>query len=160
MSYGNNITTSIFGRRFGLQALSSAVSGSARAGETPDMLLGAEALKQGVNTGSTSRNLPAYGISRVVGTSADSSSVFTLDPPIPGVEVNLYFPSTGNTACYVKTANSEIIHSTLGSSQTVIKSTIGGLCKLVGITTAIWGALGITSGTSSQAGGFTLSTTT
>lgn len=158
MPYGSNLNTTIFGRRLGLQKLSTNQSGGRAERE---YLAGPETLRLGVTTSeSTGTNILPDGVSHVVGTSADSSSVFTLDPPVPGVEKLLYFGSTGNTACYVKTKNSEVIHSTLGSSHTVIKSTIGGLCRLVGVTTAIWAALGITSGTSSQAGGFSLTTTT
>jgi hypothetical protein len=159
MSFNNKILTSLFGRRVGLQRMSTAESGGSRG--TQEYLVGPEALRPNVSTAeTTSTNLHPFGVSHVRGTSADSSSVFTLDPPIPGVEKTLYFPSTGNTACYVKTANSETIHTTLGSSHTTIKSTIGGMCRLVGVTTAIWAALDITSGTSSQAGGFTVSTST
>jgi len=159
MAFANKILTSLHGRRFGLQRMSTAETGGSRGAK--EFLVGPEALRLDNSTAeTTSVNLHPYGISHVKGTSADSSSVFTLDPPIPGVEKTLYFPSTGNTACYVKTANSETIQTTLGSSQTTIKSTIGGMCRLVGVTTAIWAGLGITSGTSSNAGGFALTTST
>lgn len=158
MAYGNKITTSKHGRRLGLQRMSTAETG----GRLPtEFLVGPDDFRQGVSTAeTTSSNLQAFGVSRVAGTSADSSSVFTLDPPIPGVVKTLFFPSTGNTACYVKTANAETIQTTLGSSHTTIKSTIGGVCQLVGVTTALWAGIGITSGTSSNAGGFALTTST
>jgi len=158
MAYSNNITMSLHGLRLGLQMLTTARHGGRVAHE---YLVGPEAFRLGVTTNeSTGTNILPHGISHVVGTSADSSSVFTLDPPVPGVEKVLYFNSTGNTACYVKTKNSETIHTTIGSSHTTIKSTIGGMCRLVGVTTAIWAGIGITSGTSSNAGGFTLTTST
>jgi len=148
MSYGNNINTSIRGRRLGLQMLSTAQSGGSRGMQ--EYLVGPEALRGGVATSeSTATNLHPFGISHVLGTSAASSSVFTLDPPVPGVEKTLYFGSTGDIGCYVKTANDETIHTTLGSSHTTIKSTIGGVCKLIGVSTSVWAGLGITSGTSS-----------
>jgi len=157
MAYSNNINTSIHGRRLGLQIQSTGQHGGRAQHE---YLVGPDDFRRGVTTNeSTGTNLLPHGISHVVGTSADSSSVFTLDPPVPGVEKVLYFNSTGNTACYVKTKNSETIHTTIGSSHTTIKSTIGGVCRLVGVTTAIWAAA-ITSGTSSNAGGFTLTTST
>ena len=158
MAFRNKILTSLHGRRFGLQRMTTAETGGA---DDAEFLVGPEALRMGVTTAeTTAANLQAFGVSQVRGSSADSSSVFTLDPPIPGVTKTLHFPSTGNTACYVKTANSETIQTTLGSSQTTIKSTIGGVCQLIGITTALWAGLNLTSGTSSQAGGFTLSTST
>lgn len=159
MAYNSNITTTLKGRRLGLQLLSTSYTGGSRGAQ--EFLVGPDDFRVGVTTNeSTATNFKAHGVSHVRGTSADSSSVFTLDPPIPGVEKTLYFNSTGNTACYVKTANSEVIHTTLGSSHTVIKSTIGGICRLVGVTTAIWAALNITSGTSVAAGGFALTTST
>jgi hypothetical protein len=86
--------------------------------------------------------------------------VFTLDPPIPGVRKTLFFGSTGDIGVYVKTANSETLQSTLGTSFTTVKSTVAGVLELIGVTTAIWGMLGLTSGTSSQASGFALTTST
>lgn len=158
MSYGNNIITSLFGRRLGLQPMSSAASGSGRTGETPDFLIGAEAVRMGVNAATTARNLPAYGVSNIAGTSALSSSVYTLDPPIPGVPVYLNFNSSANAPAYVKTANGETIVSSQGTTFSVIKSTNGaanGVLGLIGISTSVWGALsGISSAT------FALSTTT
>lgn len=158
MAYRNSVHTTIHGTRLGLQKVTTAQHGGRLERE---YLVGAETLRHGVTTSeSTGTNLLADGFSHVRGTSADSSSVFVLDPPIPGVEKTLYFNSTGNTACYVRTKNSEVIHTTLGSSHTTLKSTIGGVARLIGVTTGIWAGIGITSGTSSNAGGFTLTTST
>lgn len=159
MAFKDKYTTSVHGRRLGLQAMTTPVTGGSHG--TVDFLVGPEAVRMGLTTSpSTSTNLKAYGVADIVGTSADSSSVFTIDPPIPGVPVFLYFRSTGNTACYVKTANDETIHSTIGSSHTTIKSTVGGVVQLVGLTTAKWAAIGLTSGTSSNSGGFAPTTST
>lgn len=139
MSWARNIITTIFGNRLGLQPLSSAVSGSGRTGATPDVLLGPEDLKLGVTTAeTTATNLAAWGVSYL--TSAASSGVYTLDPPIPGVRKKLVFGTTGATI-YVKTANSETFMSTLGTSLTVAKSTQNcfAMLDLVGLTTAQWG---------------------
>lgn len=158
MSYGINIITSIFGRRLGLQPMSSAQSGSGRSGETPDFLVGPESLRMGITTGTTARNLPAYGVSNVGGTSASSSAVYTLDPPIPGVPVYLNFNSSGNGPSYVKTANGELITSSQGTTFSVIKSTNGaanGVLGLIGVSTSVYAAL---SGLSTAT--FSLSTTT
>lgn len=154
----NRLVTTIFGRRLGLTPLSSAQSGSGRAGEVPDLLVGPEVLQNGINAGSTARNLPAYGVSNISGTSAASSSVYTLDPPIPGVMAWLNFNSSANAPAYVKTANGETIVSSQGTTMSVIKSTNGaanGLLGLMGITTSVWSALaGLSSAT------FAFSTTT
>ena len=157
-NYANNILTSIYGRRLGLQRMTSSIHGGSGDRE---LLVGPDAFRLPNTTGeTTATDAKAYGISMFSGSSAASSSVFTLEPPIPGVEKLLYFPSTGDKNCYVKTKNSEVIHSTRGSSFTVIQSTIGGILRLVGVTTAIWAAPGLSSGTSSQNPGFALTTTT
>jgi len=158
MSYNSEILTSIYGRRIGLQIVSTAKSG----GIAPvELLVGPEALRLGITTAeSTGTNVKAWGVSFLPGTSAASSSVYTLDPPIPGVQKTIVWPSTGDIGTYLKTANSETIKSTVGSSFTVIKSTAGGRLDLIGGTTAIWYAMGLTSGTTSNASGFSLTTTT
>jgi len=154
----NNGFMSIKGRRLGLQRVTSGSHGGRKDAE---FLLGPDSIRHGVSTAeSTATNILPYGVSHILGSSAASSSVFTLDPPIPGVEKTLYFGSTGNIGCYVKTKNGETIHSTIGSSHTTIKSTIGGVCRLIGVTTAVWAGIGLTSGTSSNNGGFALTTST
>lgn len=157
-NYFQKVITSIKGNRLGLSILSSGETGTSKKLE---FLVGPDALRWGNTTAeTTSTNLSAVGLSRVDGSSAASSSVFTLDPPIPGIEKLIYFGSTGDKNCYVKTANSETLHSSRGSSFTTVQSTIGGCLRLVGVTTAIWGAPGLTSGTSSQSPGFALTTST
>ena len=157
MSWADKITTSVLGRRLGLQTMSSVATGGSAAGE---FAVGPEDVRLGVTTAeSTATNLKAWGLSNCHGTSAASSSVYTLDPPIPGVRKYLAFDSTAN-GVYVKTANNETFLSTVGSSFTTIKSTAGGCLQLLGLTTAIWLAFDLTSGTSSNASGYGLSTST
>lgn len=152
---------SLFGRRFGIQQMSSNVSGSNRAGLVPDMLIGPEALRLGVTTAeSTGTAVMAWGISVLPGTSAASSAVYVLDPPIPGVGKTIH-GGTANGPVYFRTLNSETFLSSMGSTFTTIKiSSIGGAIQLLGLTTAVWLALNLTSGTSSQASGFGATTST
>lgn len=161
MSYtsGNqNLVTSIFGRRLGLQLLSTNLSGASKVFEA---LIGPEAVRMGVTTGETTgTNLPPYGVSNMNGTSAGSSSVYVLDPPVPGFRKLLAFASSANGNAYVRTANSETIQTTFGSSFTTIKCTGNGIAELVAVTTAIWMALNITSGTTSNGAGMTMTTST
>ena len=83
----------------------------------------------------------------------------TLDPPVPGVRKTI-MASTRQKA-YVKTANSETIHTTQSSSGTVVAcSSAGGAFELIGFTTAIWLGIGLTSGTSAKSGTFIVSTST
>lgn len=158
MAYNSNITTSLYGRRFGLQKMFTSQSGG-RAEQ--EFLVGPDDFRVGVTTSeSTASNVLASGISELPGTSAGSSAVYTIDPPIPGVR-KLVFCTTANGPVYLKTKNSETFTTTLGSTFTTIKaSSLGGVFELIGKTTAVWGVLGITSGTSSQASGYGLTTST
>lgn len=153
MAHGSNITTSIFGRRLGLQNMSTVQTGSGRGAR--EYMVGPEAFRVGVTTAeSTSSNLPPDGVSFL--TSSVSSGVYTLDPPVPGVEKVLHFGTSGATV-YVKTAGGETFESSLGSSFTVFKSTqnVKGTVRLMGLTTSLWG---LAPGLSSAS--FALSTTT
>ena len=155
MSFADKIITSLFGRRFGLQPMSSNMSGSGRTGEIPDFLVGPEALRMRASTAeTTASNLPAYGVSML--TSAASSGVYTLDPPIPGVMKFITNQTTGAT-WYLKTANGETFQSSQGTTFSVLKSTqnVAGMLSLVGLTTSVWG---MQSGVSTAT--FVLSTTT
>lgn len=145
MSYGNNITKSLFGRQIGLQTMEQAQSGGTRGAF--DLLVGPEDIRKGVSTGeSTGTNLAAYGVSRVFGTSAASTPVYTLDAPVPGVRKGIHFAST-DSAIYVKTASGCAISGTsLGATgATAIRSSGGGYAELIGLTTALWGAANVSS---------------
>ena len=144
MPYNANIITSIWGRRIGLQQMTSAQTG----GLPSEHLVGPESFRERVTTAETTgTTVPAYGISFLAGTSAASSSVYVLQPPIPGVRKTVVF-SSANTPMYLKTANGETFRTTADSTiATVILSTLTGCCvDLVGLTTAMWGLL--TNGTS------------
>jgi len=142
-SYNSSILTSVYGRRLGLQPMSSGQSGSPGNAE---FLVGPDAARVATSTAeTTSTQMKAYGISYIVGTSAASTPVYTLAPPIPGVKKGLFFGST-DSALYVKTANGEYIYgSSMGSSATTIRSSGGGFVELIGVTTAIWATGGISS---------------
>jgi hypothetical protein len=159
MAWNQYIGTSIHGTRMGLQFMSTAFSGGSRGSQ--EYLVGPAALRVGVTTAeSTAVNLHPHGVSHLPGTSVGSSAVYTLDPPVPGVIKTIY-GSSENGPIYVKTANNETIKTTLGTTFTTVKiSTLGGGFQLMGLTTAIWIGLGLTSGTSSQASGFGQTTST
>lgn len=158
MAFNSKILTSIFGRRLGLQRMSSSETGGAGVSE---FLVGPDDYRVGVSTAeTTSVTLNAHGVSVNLGTSAGSSAVYTLEPPIPGVR-KVISGSTANGPVFIKTANAETIISTLGSTHTTVKiSTLGGAFELIGLSTSQWLALGLTSGTSSNASGFALTTST
>ena len=141
MSFNAQVGPSLYGRRFGLQLMSTAATG----GRVPtDFLVGPEDLRRGVTTAETTGvNVPAWGVSFLNGTSAASSSVYVLEPPIPGVRKTIVF-SSANTPQYLRTVNAETFRTSADSTiATVISSTLtGAVIELIGLTTAIWGFLG------------------
>lgn len=150
MSYNTGpMLPSLYGRRIGLLPMSSAQSGTGRTGlGAVDFIVGPEDLRRGVTTNETTGvNVPAWGVSFLNGTTAASSSVYVLDPPIPGVRKTIVF-SSANTPMYLRTANAETFRTSADSTiATVISSTLtGAVVELIGITTGIWGLL--TNGTS------------
>ena len=145
MAYADKILPSIYGRRLGLQSMSTNETGGSRG--TVEFLVGPEGLRDGVTTGeSTGTNLKAWGASRVFGTSAASTPVYTIDPPIPGVSKSIYFAST-DSALYVKGASGVSFAGTSfgATGATAIRSAGGGFVHLIGLTTALYGAVNVSS---------------
>jgi hypothetical protein len=157
MAFQTKYTTSVHGRRMGLQRMSTVETGASK---PYDFVVGPEAVRAGVTSETTATDLQAFGISRLAGTSAASSAVYTLEPPIPGVRKTLINESSANGPMYIKTKNSETFNTTAGTSFTTIKTSAGGSFELVGVTTAVWAGIGLTTGTSSNASGFVFSTST
>ena len=152
MAYQDKIITSLYGRRLGLQTMTTAQHGGRLAAAFlvgPDVGVrqptgsanGASSAGETTGTG-----VVAWGVSFINGTSAASSSVYVLDPPIPGVRKTLVF-SSANTPQYVRTKNAETFRTSADSTiATVISSTLTGcVVDLVGLTTALWGLM--TNGT-------------
>ena len=148
MAYGNNILTSIFGRRLGLQRVSSSESG----GSQDEFLVGPDDFRVGVTTAeSTATNLKPFGYSIDLGTSAASSAVYTLEPPIPGVR-KVLASSTANGPVYVNLSNAQVTSSAGSTHSTVKLSTLGHPVELVGATTDTWLTFATTSAGHSFAG--------
>lgn len=146
MAYEDKIITSLYGRRLGLQTLTTAINGGRREAK---LLVGPDAgVRENVTTAeATGTAVLAHGVSFLAGTSAASSSVYVLDPPIPGVRKTVVF-SSANTPMYLRTKNAETFRTSADSTiATVILSTLtGATVELIGLTTAMWGLL--TNGTS------------
>lgn len=134
MAYNSKILTSIFGRRLGLQRLTTGESGGSR----DEFLVGPDDFRVGVTTNeSTGTNLKPFGYSINLGTSAGSSAVYNLEPPVPGVRKTLA-SSTANGPVYVNTLNA-LVQSSAGSTHATVKlSTLGNPVELIGATTALW----------------------
>lgn len=137
--------TSIYGRRLGLQALSSGQSGGSKG--AMEFLVGPDAMRDPVSTAETTGTpINASGLTILVGTSVASTPVFTLAPPIPGVKKRISFGST-DSALYLKMSSGVAIAGTsLGNTgATAIRSSGGGYVELEGLTTALFGALNVSS---------------
>lgn len=160
MAYSGFQTVSLHGRRLGLQLMSTSVTGSGIPGEVQDFLVGAGDIRKATTTAdTTSKNLNAHGQAYLQGTSAGSSSVYTLDPPIPGVH-KVIAVAPNITPVYIKLMNqaTEGILTTAGSTFTVIKcSSAGGSIEMVALTTALWTSADLTT---AAGNGFSMSTTT
>lgn len=164
MAYGSNINTSLYGRRFGLQQMTTNQTGTGLAGRQPEFLVGPEDIRKEVTTGdSTATSLKAYGISYLstsIVTGTDATSVFRMDPPIPGVEKTIIWGSTtiGTMATKIWVTISTgtgNFQTSGGSSFSCVASSAGAVLKLVGITTAIYATV---AGATLQ--GFSYTTTT
>jgi hypothetical protein len=144
MGFASKILTSIHGRALGIQALSSAESGSGNG--TQRFLVGEVAdIRRDVSTAeTTSVNLKAHGVSHLgtTSTGTGSSAVYHLDPPIPGVKKTIVMScGASDGPVYIATVSSETISSTAGSTYTVMKFSTRGVIELMGITTARWFAM-------------------
>ncbi len=163
MPYQTFITTTLFGRRFGLQTMTTNQSGAGLAGRQPEFLVGPEDIRKEVTTAdSTATSLKAWGNSVLsTGLSADATAVFRLDPPIPGVEKTIVWLSTtigtmsAKIFATISTGNGGGFQTSGGSSFSCVASSAGAVLRLIGLTTSLYG---VVNGTT--ASGFTFSTTT
>jgi len=163
MAYQDKITTTIFGRRLGLQQLSSSQSGTGVAGRLPDLLVGAEAVRGAATTNdSTASSMTPYGVSYLTtGLSADATAVFRLDPPIPGVEKTIVWASTtvgtmgSKIFATISTGGGAGFQTSNGSSFTCVASSNGNVLRLMGVTTGLYAVINGTT-----ASGFAFPTTT
>jgi hypothetical protein len=138
-----NITTSIHGKRLGLNMVSTGVSGGTKPSE---FLVGPDDFRRNVVTASTDANIPAYGVS-LLSTSTTASStntIFTIDPPIVGVKKTLWWSSTNSaTNAVILVTTGAVFHSSCSSSATKLGSSanFGGTIELIGLTTSMYGII-------------------
>lgn len=134
MAFNDKFTTSVRGRRLGLQIMSTVQTGGTRGPN--EFLVGPDSFRSLVSTAeTTSTNIRSHGMSYLPASSVGSSQVFTLDPPIPGVSKTVYNSTTATA--FIKTG--VLILSTAGSTQAVIQlPAAGASITLTGATTALW----------------------
>lgn len=145
MPYNSSILPSIYGRRVGLQELSSGQSGGSKG--PGEFLVGPEDIRIGVTTNETTGTpINAWGLSNLIGTSVASTPVYSISPPIPGIRKTVNFGST-DSALYLKAASGVSFSGTsLGSTgATVIRSSGGGCVDLMGVSTSVFAVLSVSS---------------
>lgn len=166
MAYNNLINTSIFGRRLGLQKLSSAQSGGSY-GFT-EVLVGPDAFRGAATTAEVAApaasgvasNMRAMGISVIGGSTIGGTYTYPLDPPIPGLRKFIAQSST-DAKVLIRLASSALgsapnLLTSAGSTfNTITLSSQTGSVELIGLTTALWG---IVNGSTLTGNSFTTST--
>ena len=139
MPYNRKITTTVHGSRLGLVVPSTNETGGAGKLE---YVGGPDFFRQGGSTSdSTGTDLRPWGYHYLATSSAGSSQVYTIEPPIPGAGLVTIAGGTASEV-YLKSKNSETFITSGGSSFTTINpSSLGFTIGLVAITTAVWGVL-------------------
>lgn len=154
MPYQDDDFFSVYGRRLGLQRPSTNQTGGAAA----EYLVGPNAgvRVSGSSAASTATDLrPFGGMYYLPTSSAGSSQVYTIEPPVPGLPPTWISGSTASEV-YLKTKNSETLVTSGGSSFTTINPSSLGFCiGLVAITTAVYGVI---NGTTAAGHAYTTST--
>ena len=163
MAWNSNILTNLFGRRVGLQPVSTNAMGASVGGA--DLLAGPEDIRMGVSTAeTTAAAIKAYGITLLTSAqTAATGAVVRLDPPIPGVRKTISIQSTAtavaSTIQWIITSSTgggaPFIGSTWSSSFTVLASSTPVLIQLMGGTTGQW----LMFNSSGQFGGAATTTT-
>ncbi len=134
-------TTNLYGRRFGLQALSSGQTGAARG--PVDFLVGGKLggvrhEVQAATSDTTGTNITGWGVTTVDTTTNDG---WLLDNPIAGVEKVIHTGSTSTGIRTIKRKDSTFaIQTSANSSSVTIAAQGGGLTlTLIGISSALYG---------------------
>lgn len=155
-----SLVTTLFGRRLGIAGMSTNQTGGLL---QADFLVGAEDVQKLSSTADTTTNgLRAFGVSLLTtGLSVDTTSVFRLDPPIPGVEKTIVWGSTtvgtmgSKIFVTISTGNGGGFQTSNGSSFSCVASSNGNVLRLMGLTTAIYAVVNGSTGS-----GFGYTTTT
>ena len=148
---GYKPTTSLYGRRFGLQALSSAQTGARRIPVdflVGDNLGGFRQELQTATSDTTGTNIKGWGITSVDTTTDDT---WLLDNPIKGVTKMIWTGSTSTGIRTIKRKDSTFaIQSSAASTLTTIIAQGGGLMlTLLGLSSALYCVISRPTGFSS-----------
>jgi|SRR3972149_6085296 len=138
LGFKDGYLTSLFGRRLGLQALSSGQTG----GKKMEFLVNPDALRQELVTETTGINLSAAGVSYLTtGGATTTNGFFVIDPPVPGVRKTIVWGSTNtatNGLALWASTGTQFVTSATSAAQLTSSSNWPGIIELIGITTAKW----------------------
>lgn len=144
----NQILTSLFGRRLGLEPGNSSET-------QPDFLAGVRGFRNvigGFSSGgstitstSVASPIPAYGVTVVGATAASATTAYNLAAPIPGVRKVLFNPTTGQAVIGTTDGGAFLcasgsVTSTFGVITMAPK---GASVELIGLSTALWGVIDV-----------------
>jgi hypothetical protein len=122
----------------GIQSLSSAESGGGNgnqfflAGQVADIRLDVTTAE------TTATNLKAHGVSWLGTTSTGNGTVYTLDPPIPGITKHIALTcGASDGPVYIKTGG-PTIETSAGSTYQTIKLSTRQYCELLAVSTGRW----------------------
>ncbi len=146
----NQYLTQIHGRRLALDPndylvgprdLRLQVSGFSSGGST-------------VTSTSVASNIDPFGYTVVGATGASATTAYTLAAPVPGVRKVIFNPTTGGVTVLTSAAGALIITtgsitSTFGQFSMAAK---GAYVELVGLSTALWGVMGVSQISTGGAG--------
>jgi hypothetical protein len=112
-----------------------------------EFLVGPDASRSEVVAASSATNIKAFGVSLLATstTAASTNTIFTIDPPIPGVRKTLNWSSTNSaTNAVILVTTGAVFQSSAHSSATKLGSSAnyGGTMELMGLTTSIYAILG------------------
>lgn len=149
MAYGTGIITSLFGRRVGLQSVSSGQSNTQTAGRKMEFMVGPDDFRVATSTAeTTASSLAPFGVSMLSSANTGASgAVMKLDAPIPGVEKTIVVVSTAATvastiAWVIRASDAGAnFQSSWSSSFTTLTTSSPCVIKLIGVTTASWGLM-------------------
>ena len=145
LGFKDGIVTSVYGRRLGLQTLSTSVTGASAQNSPGSFIVGPDALRAETVTETTAKRVKAFGYSLLT-TQATSLNLFTIDPPVTGQVKWVYFATTETSVdLQLCTSGSPTVFRTSASSTNTKLNSSQGIplwVGLIGVSTNIWGVIG------------------
>jgi hypothetical protein len=134
----NQIRTSIYGRRLGLDQTPDNIAGF---GQRGGMLVGVPGVRLPIQTMTTTTPTTMYP-SGYIELGATTGSTNTINAPVPGLEVTITQTATSTLGMAVRLTNGNFNSSTGSSANQVTLWGQGVTARFVGLSTAIMASIG------------------